>query len=516
MYSDAMNAPRVSALARDVLEFGEFLKVGDGDLLGKPFEWQPFQREWIIKTFQNLPKGGRPRRSWLSVARRNGKTATVSVLVLAAIIGPIRKPGSLVISASRSREQASLVFRYCVKMLTASGMLHLVKVRESAREIEEPTTGTRFRAISADATNALGMGPSLVICDELGAVVGPHDALFSSLATSLGTFEDSLMVGISTQATSDGDLWSQLLDDALGGHDPATVVSLHAAPQDADPWAPETWRLANPAMGVFRSIRDIEQQSEEAKRLASRENAFRNYVLNQRCSTDTPFLTKEVWGACNGEPAESVFEAGPVYAGLDLSGRQDLTSLVLVAEDEARRLHVKCYAWTPAETVGDRELRDRAPFSGWIRDGYLRTTPGVSLSYEALALDIADICAPYNVAAINFDRWRIHDLVEEMAKTGVVLNLTPCGQGFKDSAPGVSETIHAALAREIRHGGNPLLTWCIANAVLELDAAGNGKLSKRRSSGRIDCAVALAMGIKACRVDREATGLAESEGLMFV
>jgi hypothetical protein len=34
-----------------------------------------------------------------------------------------------------------------------------------------------------------------------------------------------------------------LLDDALGGHDPQTVVRLYAAPADADPFSEATIRL---------------------------------------------------------------------------------------------------------------------------------------------------------------------------------------------------------------------------------------------------------------------------------
>jgi phage terminase large subunit-like protein len=38
---------------------------------------------------------------------------------------------------------------------------------------------------------------------------------------------------------------------------------------------------------------------------------------------------------------------------------------------------------------------------------------------------------------------------------------------------------------------------CMADCVVERDAAGNRKLKKKRSSGRIDCAVTLAMAIAA-------------------
>jgi phage terminase large subunit-like protein len=53
------------------------------------------------------------------------------------------------------------------------------------------------------------------------------------------------------------------------------------------------------------------------------------------------------------------------------------------------------------------------------------------------------------------------------------------------------------LERKLRHGNHQVLTMCRANATVERNAAGNRKLSKKRSSGRIDGAVALAMAIVA-------------------
>jgi phage terminase large subunit-like protein len=49
------------------------------------------------------------------------------------------------------------------------------------------------------------------------------------------------------------------------------------------------------------------------------------------------------------------------------------------------------------------------------------------------------------------------------------------------------------LNKRLRHGNHPVLTWNAANAVVERDAAGNRKLNKAKSTGRIDGMVALAM-----------------------
>jgi phage terminase large subunit-like protein len=48
---------------------------------------------------------------------------------------------------------------------------------------------------------------------------------------------------------------------------------------------------------------------------------------------------------------------------------------------------------------------------------------------------------------------------------------------------------------KLRHANHPLLTMAVGNAKIEMDAAGNRKLSKRRSTGRIDPIVACAMAL---------------------
>jgi phage terminase large subunit-like protein len=47
----------------------------------------------------------------------------------------------------------------------------------------------------------------------------------------------------------------------------------------------------------------------------------------------------------------------------------------------------------------------------------------------------------------------------------------------------------------LAHGGHPVLNMCVANTVVTLDDAGNRKPNKRRSSGRIDGLVSLAMAV---------------------
>ena len=59
---------------------------------------------------------------------------------------------------------------------------------------------------------------------------------------------------------------------------------------------------------------------------------------------------------------EAIFADGrPVYGGIDLSARTDLSALVLAAEDDGGIVHLLPRAWTPAETLAERVIaRPRA------------------------------------------------------------------------------------------------------------------------------------------------------------
>jgi phage terminase large subunit-like protein len=62
-------------------------------------------------------------------------------------------------------------------------------------------------------------------------------------------------------------------------------------------------------------------------------------------------------------------------------------------------------------------------------------------------------------------------------------------------SPALRELESIILERELAHGDNAVLNMCAANAVVEGKDASNRKLSKKRSAGRIDGMVALAMAI---------------------
>lgn len=465
----------------------KYCVIPEGSKVGQPIKLAEFQRRFILAVYDN-PVG--TRRAYLAIARKNGKSALIACLLLAHLVGPEARQNSQLVSGARSRDQAALVFNLAAKMVQFSEELSkLVRIIPSGKRLIGLPMNTEFKALAADGTTAHGLSPVLAILDEVGQVRGAQDAFIDAITTAQGAHDEPLLIAISTQAPTDADLFSIWLDDAERSEDPAIVSHVYTAPEGCELDDEAAWTAANPALDLFRSRRDVEDQAAQAKRMPANENTFRVLTLNQRVNMVSAFVSPGVWKAGNGPPAEFL---GPVYGGLDLSATTDLTALVLTCRSEDQ-LSVRAHFWMPRDSVAEACRRDRAPYDVWVRDGYIKTTPGKVIDYDFVARDIGELTAGLRIAKIGFDRWRMDRMKASFERQGVQLPLEPFGQGYVSMSPAIDALEADLLAEKVRHGGNPVLAMCAANAVVLPDPAGNRKLDKSKATGRIDGMVALAM-----------------------
>jgi phage terminase large subunit-like protein len=472
-------------------------RVPEGPLVGQPIRFAPFQEAFFYSVFDN-PAG--TKKAILSMARKNSKTATIACIVLCFVVGPEAKLNSRINSGARSRKQAAEVYNYAAKMIQLSPTLRkLCRCVASSKVIVGLVMNVEYSALSAEGSTAHGGSAMVAVVDEAGQIKGPVDEFYEALTTGQGAYDDAMLFIISTQAPTDADLLSIEIDNAISSQNPSTVCHLYTAPEGCEVDDETAWEMANPAIGLFRSRRDVEEQALAAKQMPSKENGFRVLFLNQRVNMVSAFVSPGVWKQGNGEPGAL---DGLVYGGLDLSATTDLTALVLTCRRDGV-LHVHPFFWMPQDSVADASKRDRAPYDVWVRQGLLRTTPGKVIDYDFVARDIGQICAGLNVAKIGFDRWRMDRMKAALERQAVDLPLEPFGQGYKDMSPALDALEADLLAEKVLHGGHPVLAMCAANAVAVPDPAGNRKLDKAKATGRIDGMVALAMaeGVEAMAQD---------------
>jgi phage terminase large subunit-like protein len=473
--------------------------VPEGRLVGKPIKLAPFQREFLEAIYNN-PAG--TRRAILSMGRKNAKTTISACLLLNHLCGPSAhdRPNSQLYSAAQSRDQAALLFSLAAKMIRLNPELaRAVRIQETAKSLICGELGAHYRALSAEATTAMGLSPQFTVHDELGRVRGPRSPLYEALETATAAVEAPLSIVISTQAASDEDLLSILLDDAVAGHDPQTVVKLYAAPPENDAFSEEAIRAANPGFDYFMNKAEVLSMAATARRMPAREMEYRNLVLNQRVDTSSPFLSVDVWKACGGPPGD--LTGCRVFAGLDLSTTTDLTALVLAGCEALTEVwHILPFFFLPEEGIAERARSDRVSYDVWVEQGYIELTPGTTVSYEFLAQRLLELIDDYNIKKIAFDRYNFSHLKPWLLQAGfseaaITEKFLEFGQGYKSMSPALRDFESLLFERKLRHGNHPVLTMCIANSTVTSDPAGNRKLDKKRARGRIDGAVALVMAM---------------------
>jgi phage terminase large subunit-like protein len=472
-------------------------RIPEGKFVGKPVKLTKHQRAWLVRIYDT------PTRTFiLSMARKNAKTAFSAFLLLLHLCGPEARANSQLFSAAQSRDQAAVLFELAAKMVRMSpDLASVVNVRDTAKQLICPELGTLYRALSAEASTAFGLSPVFTVHDELGQVKGPRSELYEALETASAAQEHPLSIVISTQAPTDADLLSLLIDDALTGTDPRLKVELCTAPIDLDPFSEEAIRAANPHFDDFMNKEEVRRQAEDARRLPSREASYRNLILNQRVEARNPFVSRAIW--IDNGAAPKPLEKTQVWGGLDLSSVSDLTALVLVTA--AGDVHPTF--WLPGDGLAEKARLDRVPYDVWEREGFLKTTPGRAIEYEFIADHMRGIFDRCNVQAIAFDRYNMKFLRPWLEKVGFtekeLEKFVEFGQGFVSMSPAIRELEAKLLSKKLRHGNHPVLTMCAANAVTVSDPAGNRKFTKSKATGRIDGMVALAMAVGAMPSESE-------------
>lgn len=480
-----------------VIRFIECLKIPEGAKVGQPMKLEPFQKKFIRDIYDN-PHG--TSAAYLSIARKNGKTALIACILLAHIVGPEAKLNSQVVSGARSREQAALVWSLAAKMVDMSPeLLEVCHVIPSLKKIIGLPMNVEFRALSADGSKNMGISPVLAILDEVGQVVGPNDYFTDSITSAFGAHDDPLLMAISTQAPSDADLWSIWLDDAIRSEDRHTVCHVYQAEEGCDLMDRKQWKKANPALGRFLNAKNLAQQMKKAQRMPNETAKVLNLYLNQRVSQQTLWLSPIVWRENNKTPDPELFARKGVHLGLDLSMRNDLTVAVGSAEDDDGDIHLITWAFSPLGGLEERARRDRVPYDQWVRDGYIYAPPGDTLNYDMIAgylrEQLEGMEIPIN--SIQFDRYRIDDFKAAAAREGFAQGCEweDVGQGYVSMTPRIECMESLLLERKVRHGSNPILNLGASVAICERDNAGNRRLNKAKSSQKIDGMIAAVMSI---------------------
>jgi len=513
--------------AQHIIDFYSFLRHSKGRWAGTPLLLEPWQQFFVGTLFGWMREDGtrRFRYAYLEVGRKNGKSTLLSGtgLYLVAADGEM---GAEVYTAATKRAQARIIHQESINMVRQSPFLSRI-LTITKDNIHMESTMSKFEPLGRDSKTLDGLNVHGAIIDELHA--HPTGDMWDVLETGTGARDQPLMVAITTAGSNRHSICYQLHDytkKVLQGivEDDSWHGVIYALDVDPDTgeledWENEdVWVKANPNLGVSKGWDGMREKARKAKAVPARLNAFLQKELNVWTQASTRWLNPDRWNACNYGPVrEDDLRGRRCWGGLDLSSTLDVTAAVFVFEPmEGRDVwDVVCMFWLPEENLMERVKRDRVPYDAWVRDGFLKLTPGDVVDYDFIEHELAEALDRWRVMEIAFDPWNATSVVNRMQDRGAVM--VGFRQGYKTMNPAMKSLEVAVQRRVINHQGNPVLSWMADNLVASRDPAGNMKPDKEKSVEKIDGIVALLMAYHRATLQAVDDGsVYSSDGLFLI
>ena len=497
--------------------FHDVLKLNGGDYEGKSFVLLPWQKFVVGSLFGWLGPDGfrRFRVAYVETAKGSGKSPLAAGIGMKGLVADSESRAEIY-SAATKKDQAMILFRDAVAMVDQSP--------ELSRRLQKSGTGERcwnlaymaqgafFRPISSDDGQS-GPRPHIGLIDELHE--HKTNTVVEMMRAGTKSRKQALIFMITNAGSSrHGPCWSyheygarvaagDVVDDAF-------FPFVCGLDEEDDPFTDEAcWPKANPSLqdADLPGYKYIREQVVEAKGMPSKEAIVRRLNFCQWTDAEAPWLSHEIWTAARQDFDIEDLRGRRAVAGLDMSSTTDLTGLVFMVEpiEDGEPWKLVPFAWLPDVDLQRKADTDRVPYVQWVAEGLLSTTPGRAISKRVILQKLSAMCDFFEIISVAYDRWRMEDLLAMAADDGISLpEMIPVGQGYKDMTPAIETFERMLLNGEIAHNGHKVLTMCAGNTVTDSDGAGNRKLDKASSTGRIDlivCAVMSALLIASVTSD---------------
>lgn len=494
-----------------------------GEKGGTPFLLEKWQKAIVGCLFGwKRPNGKRRyRESLIYVPRKNGKSALCAAIIL-AIAFLDEEPGAELYSAAANSEQAAAVFDQAEAMVDQEPELaESCQVYRAVRKITRHGQWT-YKAISSDAGKNHGKNVHAAIIDELHEQ--PNRDLVDAFQTSTGARKQSLIIYITTADYDRESICNEKRDyaikirDGILKDDKFFPVLYEAS--NSDDWTdPKVWAKANPNLGVSVELDYLQGECKKAQEIPSYQNTFKRLHLNIKTTSDVVWLPLEKWDLCGPTEDDVGFNFEdhwtldrPCFVGLDLATTTDVAAAAfLFAPRDGEKWTVKMKFWIPADGARQRERRDRVPYETWARQGFVTMTDGNVIDYDVIRRDLNEMKKTHDIRKLAIDRWNASQITTQLMGDG--FDVEGFGQGYVSMNAPTKELEKLVMSAGIQHGGNPVLRWMASNCMVEQDAAGNIKPSKRKSIEKIDGIVALIMALGIGLVEDTGRSIYETRGL---
>ncbi|MET1006582.1 MAG: terminase TerL endonuclease subunit [Propionibacteriaceae bacterium] len=460
----------------------------------------------------------RYRIAWIEVARKNGKSEILAGIALYLLVAD-EEEGAEIYGCAADRDQARKVYDVAERMVQLSPLLSArLKINKQAKRIYDFQTASYYECTAAYAGGNLGHNPHGVVFDEV--LTQKNSDLWNAMRTGMGARTQPMMVAATT-AGDDPQSFGKLQHDEMAKiqEDPERArhmfVYLRNLPADADPWDESLWQLANPALGSFLSMQSLRDEALEARNDPSKENAFRQFRLNQWVSQSSRWMPMHLWDQCSGELwlnptwGREQLLGRTAYAGFDLAAKFDLTAWALVIpgdEPQDDPAHILWRFWLPEAGLDRLDQLHDGKFSRWAKQGWITVTEGSVIDYDRVVADVSEDARDFRIAAADCDEWSMWPVINRISDAlGLDVEqgeITAYRNTYDRMSPGMTDLMGTVKRGLLRHHGNPVARFCfdqceVRHAAYDPNLIRPEKPERGRDKARIDAVPAAAMAVNA-------------------
>ena len=426
------------------------------------------------------------------VARKNGKSAAVAVLVLGYLVGPLRREGWRCALASLSREKASEIKLQIESIATASGLEGVEFWRRSSPAVTSAAGSVDI--LASDSNSGAALGVDLAVCDELGLMQEKSRSFVASLRSSVSARGGTFMA---LSVHGDGPFIPEILSRRGA---PGLAVHLHQAEEGAALDSEAAWRAANPGLGLIKQTSYMKAEAARVIATPSDQASFRALDLNQPGAPSREMVCgPDDLKRCTVARHELPERRGPCFLGVDIGGSSSMTASAAWFPESSL---LEIFAAFPSRP----NLIDRGQGDGVGRiyqeafeRGELQVFDGRLTPAGDFVRAVAGSLAGCEIAGAASDQYRRSEVMQVIEADDLEWpwdwRRTGCGPtGSAD----VRAFQRAIFSHEIKTAPSLLLASAIKSTVLRRDANGNPALF-RGNTGRIDVlsACVLAIGLAA-------------------
>lgn len=492
---------RVSLAQRAIDFFAEILVLEDG----RHFELLDFQQFIVGSIFGWYSKDGnrRFRTAYVETGKGSGKSPLAAGIGIYGLVAD-EEPAPEVYSAAVTHEQARIVFKDAYRMVEAEPEL-MGLVQRQVGSLTIPKRSATFRPVSSEHRGLDGLRVHFGLIDEFHE--HPTSMVVDKIRAGTKRRKNALLLIITnagwdrTSACWKHHEYSIKLLEGTAGNDSwfAYISQL----DEGDDWRdPKVWPKANPGMAAGLPPRKyLEEQVEEAKGMPSKENIVRRLNFCEWTEQSERWLDMDLWDGCPGTPINvDSLQGRPCMAGLDAASTADLTAhVMLFGPDEDGLYDVMARFWLPESSLASKDSgraeEARLRLVQWVREGWIKTTPGETTDYDLVEQDILEDLKNYELKRLSFDRWGVTQLITHLKDALGQERVVDFPQTVSAMSAPTKELEKIIRDGKLRHGGNPVLRWMASNVALMYGRDQQIKPDRKASGDKIDGIVALIMAL---------------------